>query len=166
MEPAPAGWTRYLMKSKSGVGRDFSVLDGDEQQVFYVDGKVGPRPKADVQDASGTVTHHVVGQLLGIPKKMSITDASGAELASMKAKMFSPVKSHIDIAVAAGDPWVVEGSFVEKDYHVSSGGRPIVEISQKWVTVRDTYTLDVIDGIDPAFALAVVWAIDRWVERD
>ena len=25
---------------------------------------------------------------------------------------------------------------------------------------------DVIDGVDPAFALAVVWAIDRWVERD
>ncbi len=87
MEPAPAGWTRYLMKSKFGVGRDFSVLDGTEQQVFYVDGKVGPRPKADVQDASGAVTHHVVGQLLGIPKKMSITDAAGTELASMKAKM-------------------------------------------------------------------------------
>ncbi len=119
-----------------------------------------------MQDASGTVTHHVVGQLLGIPKKMSITDASGTELASLKAKMFSPIKSHIDIAVTSGEAWVVEGSFIEKDYQVTSGGRPIIEISQKWVTVRDAYTLDVIDGIDPAFALAVVWAIDRWGERD
>jgi hypothetical protein len=34
------------------------------------------------------------------------------------------------------------------------------------VTIRDAYTLDVIDGIDPALAAAVVWAIDRWVERD
>jgi hypothetical protein len=34
------------------------------------------------------------------------------------------------------------------------------------VTIRDSYTLDVREGIDPALALAIVWAVDRWVEKD
>ena len=86
----PAGFTRYLMKSKFGAGRDFAVLDPDtEAQLFFVDGKLGPRPKAEVQAGDGSVIYSVQGQLLGIPKKMSITDASGTEVASLKSKKFS-----------------------------------------------------------------------------
>ena len=37
--PAPAGYTRYLMKSKLGAGRDFRILDPQtEDQLFFVDG--------------------------------------------------------------------------------------------------------------------------------
>ena len=31
MEPAPAGMKRFMVKSKFGVGRDFEVLDENEQ---------------------------------------------------------------------------------------------------------------------------------------
>ena len=80
---APTGFTRYLMKSKFGAGRDFAVLDPDtEAQLFFVDGKLGPRPKAEVQGGDGSVLYSVKGQLLGIPKKMSITDAAGTEVAA------------------------------------------------------------------------------------
>jgi uncharacterized protein YxjI len=68
--------------------------------------------------------------------------------------------------MADGEPWQVEGRLIEKDYTVSSGGRDVVRITQKWVTLRDKYTVDVADGADPALAFAVVWAVDRWVERD
>ena len=38
--PAPEGWTRFLVRSKLGVGRDFRVLDPQsEEQLFLVDGK-------------------------------------------------------------------------------------------------------------------------------
>ena len=49
---------------------------------------------------------------------------------------------------------------------MTSGGRDVVRITQKWVTVRDKYTVDVADGADPGLAFAIVWAVDRWVERD
>lgn len=45
-------------------------------------------------------------------------------------------------------------------------GQPIVAITQKWVTIRDTYAVDVKDDVDPGLALAVLWAIHRWVEQD
>lgn len=97
---------------------------------------------------------------------MTITDAGGAEVSSLRAKMLSPVKTRMTLELTSGAPWELEGSFIEKNYSITSDGRPIVQITQKWVTIRDNYTLDVTDGIDPGLALAVLWAVDRWVERD
>jgi uncharacterized protein YxjI len=166
MPPAPAGWSRFLVKSKFGAGRDFVVLEPEtDEQRYLVDGKLGPRPKADVK-VGDDVVYEVRGKLLGIPKQMTIMDASGAEVASLKAQMFSPIKSRMTLDVSSGEPWTLEGSFLEKNYSVSSAGEPVIEISQKWVTVRDTYTLDVAKGVDPGLALAILWAVDRWVEED
>jgi uncharacterized protein YxjI len=166
LPPAPAGWSRFLVKSKFGAGRDFAVLDPDtEEQRYFVDGKMGPRPLADVK-AGDQVVYQVRGKLLGIPKRMTITDANGTEVGELKAQTFSPIRSRMTLYVPSGEPWLVEGSLVEKNYTVSSGGKPIIQITQKWVTIKDTYTVDVADGVDPGMALAVMWSIDRWVERD
>jgi uncharacterized protein YxjI len=167
LPPPPDGWTRFLVKSKFGAGRDFAVLDPTtEQQRYFVDGKLGARPKAEVRAGSDEVVYQVRGALLGFSRHMTITDARGTEVASLKAKFFSPVKSRMTLEVASGEPWELEGSFIEKNYSVTVAGRPVVEITQKWVTIRDAYTLDVAEGTDPGLALAVLWAVDRWVERD
>ena len=165
--PPPEGWNRYLVKSKFGMGRDFAVLDPTtEEQCFFVDGKMGPRPRADVQNTDGEIMYTVTGRLFGIPKHMTITGADGAEVASLRAKAFSMIKDKMTMEVPTGEPWKLEGSFIEKNYSVTVGDRHVVQITQKWVTIRDSYTLDVAEGVDVGLALAVVWAIDRWVERD
>ena len=62
--PAP-GWTRLIVKSKFGAGRDFAILDADENQVMFVDGKIGASPKAEVRDSADQVVYHVRGRFLG-----------------------------------------------------------------------------------------------------
>ena len=165
MEPAPSGWRRFVLKSKFGAGRDFAVTDPDDTPVFFVDGKLSARPKADVKDAQGAVRYRLNGPVIEFPKRLTITDAQGTTVASMKAKLFSPIKSKMTVSMADGSSWQVEGNLIEKNYSVKAGGSPVAQISQKWVTIRDSYTLDVVDGVDPALALAVVWAVDRWSER-
>lgn len=165
--PPPPGWKRYLVKSKFGAGRDFKVLDPTtEEQLYFVDGKIGTRPKAEIQDASGSMVYRVRGTLLGIPKHITVYDAAGNEAADMRAKFFSPIRDVITLTVPGGEDWMLRGSFIEKNYTVTASDRPVAQITQKWVTIRDTYTLDVAEGIDTGLALAVLWAVDRWVERD
>jgi uncharacterized protein YxjI len=90
----PAGWTRYLVKGKFAVGRDFAVSDPiTEQQVYYVDGKLGWRAQCEVRDAHETPVIRVRGNLMGIPKEVTISGPDGAEIANLKAKLFSPVRS-------------------------------------------------------------------------
>jgi uncharacterized protein YxjI len=164
--PPPPGWSRFLVRSKFGAGRDFIVSDPEtDAQRYFVDGKLGPRPSAEIT-AGGDPLYRVRGTLLGIPKRLIISDAGGAEVATLKGRMFSLIKSQMSVDMTSGESWTLEGSLIEKNYTVSSAGRPIVRISQKWVTIKDAYTLEVADGVDPGLALAVLWSVDRWIEQD
>ncbi|MEU2198773.1 LURP-one-related family protein [Isoptericola sp. NPDC019482] len=167
LPPPPSGWSRYVVKAKLvSMGRDFTVTDLAGADAFVVDGKVGPRERADVLDATGTVVYRVTGRVINLPKRMTITDAAGAEVAELNGKLFSPIRSKMTLTVPGGPAWELQGNLIEKEYTVTAGGAPVAVITQKWVTVRDSYTLDVAEGTDPGLALAVLWAVDRWVERD
>lgn len=156
--------TRFVVKSKFGMDRDFEALDPDGQRVWFVDGKFGARPAAEVQDASGTVTHRLKGRFLGIPKQIVVSDAEGAEVASIRAKI-SPFKSRMVITLTDGQEWVLEGNLIEKDYTITSGGALVAAISQKYLTMRDTYTIDIADGVDQGLAMATLWAVDAFREQ-
>ena len=106
-----------------------------EDQLFFVDGKIGIRPKADVQSADGTVLYQVRGRLLGIPTRMDVTDAGGNQYAHLHAQAFKFVKDKIDVTLATGEEWLLEGDVIEKNYTVNdSAGRHVIQISQKWIT--------------------------------
>lgn len=160
-----AGWTRYVVRSKRGLGRDFVVLDRDETRVFLVDGKLGIPARAAIQDAGGDTLLSVRGSLRPIPKRASFADASGTTVAELRAKAFSPVKTRMTLTMTDGVEWQLEGELFEKDYTVTADGSPIIVISQKWVTIRDSYTLDVAEGISTALALGLLWTVDHWVEE-
>ena len=119
-----------------------------------------------VEDLQDAVRYTVKGQFLGIPKRMTITTADGSQVAEVKAKAFSFVKDKMTLTMADGSTWQIEGSLLEKNYSIASEGQPIAQITQKWMTVRDKYTADYLSSLDPGLVMAVVWAIDRWVERD
>jgi uncharacterized protein YxjI len=148
------------------MGRDFEVSDTAGNRVLFVDGKVGATPKAEVRDAQDQVVFNVKGQFLGIPKRMVITAADGTKAAELKAKAFSPIKSKMSMTMADGSTWAVEGGLIEKNYSIASDGHPVAQVTQKWVTIRDSYTVDFLSTLDPGLVMAVVWSIDRWVERD
>jgi len=170
LPPPPEGYTRLLMKSKFGAGRDFAVLDPEsEEPRYYVDGAaVSVKPKCEVKlgTKDGEVLYRTTGAFASIPKRMTITRADGTRVAELRAKAFSIVKDKMTLHVDGEDDWTLTGSFIEKNYAVERGGEHVLQITQKWVTIRDSYTLDVRDGIDPALALAIVWAVDRWIEKD
>ncbi len=165
--PLPAaGWTRFLVKAKFAMGRDFAVLDPTtEQQAYYVDGKLGWRAQCEIRDASDTAVMRVRGNLLGIPKEVTISDATGADVAHLKARLFSPVRSQMAITTASGESWDLVGSVLEKEYTVTAAGQPVLTITQKWLTVRDQFVIDIAPGVEPALALAIMWSVDRFVEQ-
>lgn len=165
MTEAPVGMSRFVVKGKIAIGRDFDASHPDGSRAWHVDGKWGMRPQAEIQDASGAVTHRVRGTLIGIPRQLTISDAAGNELAFLKAKAFSPVRNAMTITLADGADWALAGNFLEKEYAVTSQGRTVILITQKFLVVRDTFTVDVADGVDPGLAMAVLWAVDRFVEQ-
>lgn len=61
--------------------------------------------------------------------------------------------------------WHLEGNIIEKEYSVTSEGRTIIDITQKWLRIRDAYTMDVDSSVSPALASALIWAVDAFREQ-
>lgn len=53
---------------------------------------------------------------------------------------------------------------MERNYTVTADGQPVVQVNQKLQAVRDTYAVVYRNDLDPALAMAVIWAISRFVE--
>ena len=164
MQPVAEGVSRFSVKSEFGLGNNLEILDENERKVCFVDGKFGIRPFAEVRDASGRIVYKMRGQLMGIPKKVTLLDADDHELATIKAKL-SPVKNEMNLEAADGTNWHLEGDLVEKEYTVTAEGRTIIHIDQKLTMFRDAYLMDVDDSVPLVLAAAFVWAAYSFREQ-
>lgn len=157
--------SRYLVKSKMGIGRDFSVYDDEEakNKVYEIDAKMGFGTKAEIKDANGTTIYTAKGRVINIPRKMEFFTPDGSTAAKVTAQ-FSPIKQRLTMELADGTVWELAGNIVGKSYTVTSGENTVLEINQKWVTIRDKYFVEIADNVDVALALGLVWAVDIWRE--
>jgi uncharacterized protein YxjI len=156
---------RFLVKSKIGLGRDFTVFDDEEatNKVFKIDAKVGLGSKAEIMDANDKVIYSAKGRVINIPKRMEYLDTNGKNVATATAH-FSPIKSHITMEFTGGRKWELKGNFIEKNYQVKEGDKTIIEMNQKWMTVRDKYFVEIASDVDIPLALGLIWAVDVWRE--
>lgn len=156
---------RFLVKSKFGFGRDFSVYDDDEakNKVYYIDAKMGLGSKAEIMDNEGKVIYRAKGKVVNIPRKMEYTTPDGTSVAKVVAH-FSPIKSRLTMELANGKKWELAGNFIGKSYTVNEGDKKIIEINQKWLTVRDKYFVEIDTDTDIPLALGLIWAVDVWRE--
>lgn len=156
---------RYLVKSKFGIGRDFAVYDDEnaEHMVYLIDAKMGLGTKADIKDANDNILYTAKGKVINIPRKMDFLTTDGQVAANVVAK-FSPIKSRLVMTLANGEKWELTGNFIGKSYTVVCGSKKVIEINQKWITLRDKYFVEIADDVDVALALGLIWAVDVWRE--
>ena len=162
---ADTAMKRFLVKSKFGIGRDFTVYD-DEQathKVFFIDAKMGFGTKADIMDADGKVVYTAKGKVINIPRRMEYFAPDGTVVAKVVAQ-FSPIKQRLTMELANGKKWELAGNFIGKNYTVVEGNKKIIEINQKWLTVRDKYFAEIAEDVDVPLALGLIWAVDIWRE--
>lgn len=156
---------RYLVKSKLGIGRDFSVYDDEDatNKVYFIDSKAGFGTKAEIKDANDNVLYTAKGRVINIPRRMEFFTPD-AKLAAKLTAHFSPIKSRLTMELASGKKWELQGNLIEKNYQVYEGDKKIIDINQKWMTLRDKYFVGIASDVDVALALGLVWAVDIWRE--
>lgn len=156
---------RYLVKSKLGIGRDFSVFEGDteDNKVFFIDAKMGFGTKATIQDGNGNVLYTAKGKVINIPRTMEFYNPDGTQVATLRAHI-SPLRSKMTMTLADGNEWKLEGNLIQKNYQIFDGEKKIIDINQKWLTIRDRYFVEIDESTDIALALGLIWAVDVWRE--
>jgi len=91
----------------------------------------------------------------------AIVDAEGNVIAEVKKKMFTPLVDRWYIKVGEGPDLEVDGNILDYEYEFKEGTRKVAQVSRKFVSVRDSYGIDIAPGQDDIYILAAVAALEN-----
>ena len=152
---------RYLMRERIlSWGDDFTIKDDAEREAFYVDGKVFSfGDKLSFNDQDGKQVVAIEQNLLSLKPQYEIT-RGGKTLAVVKKQLFSLFRTRFIVDVPGPDDLEARGDFLDHEYSFERGGREVARASKKWVSLSDTYSLDIDEGEDAVLILAAAVVID------
>ena len=157
----------YVIREKFfSIGDDFDVLDEHGTKLLHVDGKVlSIRNKVVIEDPAGNEVASVHRHLVALRPTYEIT-IGGEKAAEVRKKLFTPFRESFTIDVPGPDDLEMKGDLLDHEYVIERGGVEVAAVSKRWLTIRDTYAVQVADGVDPLLVIGAVLALDLAMERD
>lgn len=158
---------RYIIRERFfRLGEDSDITDDDGLPVYEVDGKVWTlRNTVILRDRSGTEVAKVERQLLAFRPTYHIT-RHGAEAAEVRKHLFSPFVDRYTIDIPGSEDLSVTGSLLEHEYTITRGGQLAATVSKSWLSLTETYGVDIAPGEDDVVILASVLALDLAEDRE
>jgi uncharacterized protein YxjI len=156
----------YLIRERFfAFGDDFDVLDEHGTKLYRVDGKVfSIRGRLVIEDASGNEVASVHRHLIALRPTYEIR-IGGEKAAEVKKKLFTPFRDKFTIDVPGPDDLEMKGDLLDHEYKIELGGDEVAEVSKRWLTIRDTYAVEIAAGVDPLLIIGSVLALDLALER-
>lgn len=156
----------YLIRERFfAIGDDFDVLDEHGTKLLKVDGRVlSVRNKVVIEDPSGAEVATVHRHLVALRPTYEIR-IGGEKAAEVRKKLFTPFRDKFTIDVPGPDDLEMKGDLLDHEYVIEQAGAVVAEVSKRWLTVRDTYAVDVAAGVDPLLIVGSVIALDLAIER-
>jgi uncharacterized protein YxjI len=151
---------RYIINQKIfAFGDDFVIKDYNENEVFFIKGKVfSIGDKLKMYDANGQEIINIRQKVLTFMPEYYI-DLFGQEVARVK-KQFTFFSQKFNITSTFGN-FEVNGDVFAHDFIILKDGIEVAEISKKWLSLRDSYTVDVSERENQGFILALCIVIDQ-----
>jgi uncharacterized protein YxjI len=154
--------TRYKIRQKMfSIGDDFWIENQEGDRVFKVDGKaLRLRKTLFFEDMNGNKLCKIQERLLAIKDTMVVEDPEGHQMAVIKKGLIAPLGDHWTVTVRGGPDLDVQGNILDHEYSIMQRRNKIAEVSKKWLSLTDTYGVEIDAGQNDILILAVAIAID------
>ena len=138
--------------------------------------------KFQIKSMDGVGRYEVVGKFFSMGDKLKVYDRSGEERAYIEQKLlkFLPeyniyqenkkvatikkeltvIRPRFNIRSKYGN-FSIEGDIMHHDFTILKNRKPVAWISKRWISLSDTYTVEIVDDIDHAFILSIVIVLDQ-----
>ncbi len=153
---------RYLMKQKFfSLADSFMIRDAQGNPAFEVKGKLlSLGDKLDIYRPDGEMAAQVRQKVLSLGTRYRIL-RDGEVHAMVKKRRFTLLKDKFNVEMYDGTPDIeIEGNILEHNYRFERAGRPVARVSKQWVSLRDSYGIDIAEGEDDVLILACAIIID------
>src|SRR5215216_4338395 len=159
---------RYKIRQKlMSIGDDFWIENGEGEKVYKVDGKALRLRKTLIfEDMKGNKLAKIQERLMAIKDTMAVEDADGNQLAVIKKGLIAPLGDHWTVNVRGGPDLDVQGNLLDHEYSINEKRVKIAEVSKKWLSITDTYGVEIGDGQNDILILALAIAIDMMSHDD
>jgi uncharacterized protein YxjI len=157
----------YVIRERFfALGDDFDVLDEHGTKLYRVDGKVlSVRGRVVIEDPSGAEVASVHRHLVALRPTYEIR-IGGEKAAEVRKKLFTPFRDKFTIDVPGPDDLEMKGDLLDHEYVIELAGREVAAVSKRWLTLRDTYAVQVTAGTDPLLIIGSVLALDLALDRE
>jgi uncharacterized protein YxjI len=158
---------RYVIRERFfRLGEDSDITDEQGQPVYHVDGKVLTlHDTLIVRDLAGTEAARVQRQLVALRPTYHIT-RQGQEVAEVRKKLFSPFVDRFTIDIPGPDDLSMTGDLFEHEYTITRGDQVVATVSKHWLSLTDTYGVDIAPGEDDLLILTSLLALDLAEDRE
>ncbi len=158
---------RYVIREKFfHITEDSTITDDAGRAVFQVNGKLfSIHYRLSIRDLNGNEVAAINRRLIALTPTYEITRGD-QELAEVRKKIFSPFIDRYTVDVPGPDDLEVTGSLFEHEYTMRRGGQVLATVSKQWMTLTETYGIDIALGQDDVLILATVLALDLAEDRE
>ena len=158
--------TEYIVEQKIVALRDtFGIKDRNGNLLAYVKRKiVSFGPKFWFETPDGAKLGEVIGKVLTVRPTFEIYDTQGKILGVVKKKILKLLGSEWWLESPPGQEVArIKGNITEHDFTIqASSGAAIAQIHKKWVSIRDSYGVEILSPeLDPYVILAYAIAMDH-----
>jgi uncharacterized protein YxjI len=147
------------------LGEDNDILNDAGQPVLQVDGKVlSLHGLMVVNDMAGNEVAQVSRKLVSLLATYDITLAGGVT-AEVHQRFSGPLHPKWNISVAGGAELEMTGNFGGHDFTFTENGQTIATVSKAWISLADSYGVDIVDGQNDLLILCSVLALEAEQDR-
>jgi uncharacterized protein YxjI len=97
---------------------------------------------------------------------MAIDGPDGEQIAVVKKALIAPLRDRWSVDVKNGPDLAVQGNIFDHEYTIKQGWNTIAEVSKRWLSLTDTYGVEIDSGQNDILILAVAIAIDMMAHDD
>ncbi|MGW1894510.1 LURP-one-related/scramblase family protein [Streptomyces sp. NPDC002004] len=159
---------RFLVRDRIlGIGDDYWIEDEHGDKVFLVDGKaMRLRDTFELRDRQGRVLIDIHRKMFALRDTM-VVERDGEALATVRRKRLSLLRNHYRVALVEGTELDVSGKILDREFVVEYDGELLALVSRRWLTVRETYGLEIVrEDADPALLIAVAVCVIHLAEKE
>jgi uncharacterized protein YxjI len=156
---------RFVLRDKMfGLGGDLTITDEAGRQVYFVDGKlISLGRRLEIKDPSSGEVLAVIQQRLiallptyeiHLPDRVNVTISKRLSLLTDRLKIDVPGPGDLD----------VHGDLFHHEYAIDRGGREVARVSKRWISLVDSYGVEIDEGEDYLLILASAVVIDELLD--
>jgi uncharacterized protein YxjI len=151
----------YVIREKLfRLGEDSDIFDESGRLVLHVDGKVmSLHDRLILRDPQGREVAQVSRKLVSLRPTYQIS-IGGEPAAQIRKRLFTPFVDRFTVDIPGPDDLEMSGDLFDHEFTIRRGEQIVATVSKQWLSLRDTYAVQVAPGENDLLVLASVLALD------